>query len=122
MTRYNKNVGDIGEHLALEHLQRHGYRILEQKYSVQGGEIDVVAKKDNTLIFVEVKTATSPSFGAPETWVDERKQQRLGLAAEVYMQRNTIVDVDCRFDVIAVDLSCHPPAIRHIQDAFWLEE
>ena len=122
MTRYRKQVGETGERLAAQFLQQKGYTILEQNYYVRGGEIDIVAQNDDTLVFVEVKCARSHAFGPPETWVDERKQQRLGLASDIYLQRNDIEDMDCRFDVIAVDLSHNPPTIRHLENAFWLEE
>jgi putative endonuclease len=71
---------------------------------------------------VEVKSYRSFNFGDAELWVDERKQKRIGLAAERYLMENQIEDVDCRFDVITVNLAQQPPQIKHIENAFWLDE
>ena len=115
-------TGKAGEDIAAAYLINRGYVIKARNYKVRGGEIDIVAQKPDVLVFVEVKTARSNSFGAPELWVDERKQRRIGLAAERYLYDNEIEDIDCRFDIITVDLAAQPPHIHHIQDAFWLDE
>ncbi|MBN1465208.1 YraN family protein [candidate division KSB1 bacterium] len=116
-----QNIGRTGEEMAADHLRRHGYVIKARNYRLRNGEIDIIAQKDAVLVFIEVKTARSSAFGAPATWVDERKQRRIGRAAARYLADNEIEDVDCRFDVIAIDLTA-PPHIEHIEDAFWLEE
>ena len=115
-------TGKAGEDIAAAYLIQCGYVLKARNYRVREGEIDIVAQKPDVLVFVEVKTAKSRSFGAPESWVDERKQQRIGLAAERYLMEKEIEDLDCRFDVITVDLAVQPPFINHIEDAFWLDE
>lgn len=122
MPGIRQRVGQAGEEMAAGYLRRKGYVIRARNYRVRSGEIDIIAQKDELLVFVEVKTARSDEFGAPAAWVDERKQRRIGRAAEIYLARNRIDDLDCRFDVIAVDLAMRPPRIEHLEDAFWLEE
>lgn len=108
--------------MAARYLRQKGYEIKARNYRVRDGEIDIIARNEEVLVFVEVKTARCGSFGAPAAWVDERKQRRIGCAAARYLADNEIEDIDCRFDVIAIDLATHPPCIEHIEDAFWLEE
>ncbi len=115
-------TGALGEDMAADWLHRRGYKIVARNYHAGHDELDIVARQGNTIVFVEVKTARTTSFGAPETWVDERKQQHIGMAADAFLVEHDLRDVDCRFDVIAIDLSQSPPRINHIKDAFWLEE
>lgn len=115
-------TGRLGEDMAADWLTRHGYEIVARNYRAGHDELDIIARQGDTLVFVEVKTARSKSFGAPETWVDQRKQRHLGEAADAFLIEHDFQDVDCRFDVIAIDLSQSPPRINHIKDAFWLEE
>lgn len=115
-------IGRHGEAHAALFLQNHGYKILARNYTVRGGEIDIIARNAETLVFVEVKSCRTKSFGEPETWVDERKQQRIGAAANRYLAEQDIENLDCRFDVITVDFSQNPPFINHLIDAFWLQE
>ena len=123
MPNSNKmKTGKHGEDLAADWLRRQGYSIIARNYRAAHGELDIVAQQGKTLAFVEVKTARTDHFGAPETWVDERKQRHIGEAADAYLTEHEIHDLDCRFDVIAVDLTQTPPQIKHIQDAFWLDE
>ncbi|MCG8605985.1 YraN family protein [bacterium] len=115
-----KTIGAAGEAAAIRHLQQKNYEILDRNYRWARGEIDIVAKQADTLVFVEVKTARGANFGSPETWVDERKQQQLGLVASHYLQEKEIEDTDCRFDVIAIRARGNDWQIRHIENAFWL--
>jgi len=123
MPNSNKmKTGRQGEKMAADLLTRSGYELIAQNYRAGHDELDIVARQGDTLVFVEVKTARSKNFGAPETWVDQRKQQHIGAAADAFLIEHDFQDVDCRFDVIAIDLSQSPPRINHIKDAFWLEE
>lgn len=106
--------------MAARHLRNKGYQILERNYRWARGEIDIVARKDDMLVFVEVKTARGATFGPPETWVDQRKQQQIGQVAEHYLQEKQIKGVDCRFDVVAVTAQGKEWKINHIENAFWL--
>jgi putative endonuclease len=116
----NQNIGKLGEELAVRYLQGKQYQIVERNYRWARGEIDIIASTENTLVFVEVKTARGKNFGPPETWVNERKRLQLGKVAERYLQEKEIDGVNCRFDVVAV--WAHGPAwkVHHIENAFWL--
>ena len=114
-----KDVGAKGEGLAAHFLQRRGVEILERNYRHGRGEIDIVARDGTTVVFVEVKTATSNQFGSPEGWVHSRKQQQVARIATAYLQEHRLTDVDCRFDVITVDVA-KGNEINHIKNAFWI--
>lgn len=120
MTKATKRTGNSGEELAANFLSKSGYKIIERNYRWARGEIDIIAEKESMLIFIEVKTARSKKFGAPETWVTQRKQQQIGMVASHYLQEKEIVDMDCRFDVIAVSAIGKEWEIKHIENAFWL--
>ena len=118
--RKKKKIGARGEGLAATFLQRHGIEILERNYRHGRGEIDIVARDGNILVFVEVKTATTHEFGPPEGWIDSRKQSQLAKIAAAYLQEHRMSNIDCRFDVVTVDAT-RGQEIRHIRNAFWLE-
>ncbi len=120
MSKTTKQLGRRGEDFAADFLRRNNYLILARNYRFARGEIDIIAKQDDTLVFVEVKTAASTTYGEPQAWVTERKQQQIGMVAERYLQEHEIDDVSCRFDVIAVQAFGSQWQIKHIEDAFWL--
>ena len=118
MSHKNKNIeiGKKGEDMAAEYLMQLNYRILERNYRSGRIEIDIIALKDNKLIFVEVKTRTGKAYGLPEEAVDDVKQESMEACAESYIldygwERNI------RFDIIAVSLNEADP-IRHFTDVF----
>lgn len=117
-----KETGAEGERLALELLLADGYEILHTNWRCKIGELDIVARKQGTLIIVEVRTRTaskSPWFGTPEESVDTRKRTKLRRLAEMYMASKGMRELSVQFDVIAVTLSRNEEAaeIRHIQNA-----
>jgi len=116
-----KRLGSFGEDMAARYLRQKGYKILERSYRFGKGEIDIIAEKGGTLVFVEVKTDVSGHFGNPLEWVDRRKQRQIGRVALSYLQKKGVVDKDCRFDVIAITLTRGKKQIEHIENAFWLE-
>ena len=118
---YRKRVGNWGELEAERYLKEKGYCILEKNYRAEGGEIDLIAKDKKSLVFVEVKTSTSDTFGEPEEWVDRRKQVQIGKVAMGYLMAKHIENMDCRFDVVGVIKNASKTEIRHVEDAFWLE-
>lgn len=120
MTRSSKNVGNWGEDIATKFLQDKAYKIVQRNYRWARGEIDIIARQDDVLVFVEVKTARGDAFGPPENWVDQHKQQQIGRVAEKYLQDNEIDGMDCRFDVIGIEVRGAKHQIRHIENAFWL--
>ena len=104
--------------MARAFLERKGLNVVAANVRTKGGELDLVAKDGNTLVFVEVKGRSSNKFGRPEEYVDLRKQKRLAGAAEAYLSQMPSAEMPCRFDVVAVDFSEGAPIMRHIKDAF----
>ncbi|HPC35256.1 MAG TPA: ribonuclease HII [Candidatus Marinimicrobia bacterium] len=114
-------LGKYGEDLAALYLFRHGYQIIKRNFHLGAyGEIDIIAQKDNNLCFVEVKTQRHTKFGPPESWVDERKMQQIGRIAAGYLSQNPVENVDCRFDVVTVNLNGREVQFEHWPDAFRL--
>lgn len=105
-SRTRKRLGDLGERLAVEHLESCGYHILATKWRCVGGEVDIVAEDGDGLAFVEVKTRRSRSYGLPEESLTPAKIRRLQTAAQAWLAAN-VGDrlVDWRIDVVAVELS-----------------
>ena len=102
MTMHNQNVGRHGEDLAVEYLTKHGYEIISRNYRKPFGEIDIIARDNDTLCFVEVKTRKSDSHGSPFEAISPGKKRRMIKAALSYMQDTNQLDVLARFDVIAI--------------------
>ena len=110
--------GKKGELIAANYLKKQKYKILETNYKNQIGEIDIIAKDKNYLVFVEVKTRISKAFGDPLEAIDEEKQFKIRNVATMYLMKNKLLDkVPIRFDAIAI-LGDIEHEIRHIKDAF----
>lgn len=111
----NRSVGADKEALAAEYLEKSGYRILKRNFYCRAGEIDIIASKNDTLIFAEVKYRKASGFGMPEEAVNSTKQKRIYKAAMYYMYKcQKGFNISCRFDVIAVE----GEEIRHYKNAF----
>ena len=95
-------TGKLVEDYASNYLNQRGLRQIERNYRCRGGEIDLIMRDGKTLVFVEVRYRKHHSFGGAAASVDWRKQQRLVLAAQHYLQRQSVNDLPCRFDVVAV--------------------
>ena len=117
---YKQNVGEMGEQTAVEFLKKKGYEILERNYRFQRGEIDIIAQKEEEIVFIEVKTKMRGAFGEPEDRVGITKQRQIARVAMGYLQAKNIFNVNCRFDVISV--TGVNREVYHIKDAFWLED
>jgi putative endonuclease len=117
MAEHNE-LGKLGEELAVEFLQKNGYEILETNYVFQKAEIDIIAKKQNVLAVVEVKTRSSIDFGLPQDFVKPKKIQLLVKAINEYVVSNDL-DVEVRFDIIAVHKENGKFNIEHLEDAFF---
>ena len=113
-----KEVGKKGEELALRFLKKKGYRILERNYICKMGEMDIIAKEKDTLVFVEVKTRTSMIFGPPQLAVNSTKQMQLSKVALYFLKEKELEDVKARFDVVAILLRPEGEEIELIKDAF----
>lgn len=118
--RTSASLGKLGEELALEALKKNRYRILEQNYRCPWGEIDLIARDGNTLVFVEVKTRSSSLFGSPLHSVGRSKQRKLVKSAMNYLNAHGLHHSDCRFDVVSVmiDPDRHKNHVEVIEDAF----
>ena len=113
-----KNIfGKKGEIIAANYLKKQKYKILEMNYKNKIGEIDIIAKDKNYLVFVEVKTRMSSAFGDPLEAIDEEKQFKIRSVATIYLMKNRLLETPVRFDAIAV-LGDEEHEIRHITDAF----
>lgn len=117
MTAIRKmEFGRWGEGKAESSLLKKGYEIIERNYRMGRGEIDLICRDGETIVFVEVKARGGKEFGPPEAAIDKRKRQQLIKLAKRYLaKKNLWGKVDSRFDVIAVD---YERGIVHIEDAF----
>lgn len=97
-----QQLGKSGEDHAAQALQRKGYAILERNYRCRHGEIDIVGRNGNTLVFIEVKTRKSDCYGPPQEAVTPRKQRQIAMAAQHYLAEHSLFDSPCRFDVVSV--------------------
>ena len=107
-----------GEGIAAAWLRLKGYRIEARNWRCPHGELDLVARDGDTLVFVEVKTRTSRAAGAPEEAVNHAKRRRLVRLAQAYLARLGGEPPPCRFDVVAVEGSRLVPRLRHLRAAF----
>lgn len=96
--------GKEAEQTAQQHLQRQGLTLMSRNHSCRGGEVDLVMRDGDTLVFVEVRLRRNPRFGGALASVDWRKQRRLILAAQHYLQSHPWQG-PCRFDVVGLDAS-----------------
>jgi len=100
-----RETGILGEKLAKDFLKKRGYRILEANYRCPEGEIDLVAKHKDCLVFVEVRTKKSLEFGTPEESITSTKKERLRAVASYYQQTHSSLPQLWRIDVVAVELN-----------------
>jgi putative endonuclease len=115
-----KELGKKGEELALRFLKKKGYRLIEKNYVCKLGEMDIIAREKDTLVFIEVKTRTSTFFGPPQLAVTSSKQRHLSKVALYYLKEKRLEDVKARFDVVAILLRPKGEEIELIRDAFEL--
>ena len=112
------DLGKRGERLAYTFLRKKGYEVLATNYRYEKTEIDIVCRKDKTIVFVEVKTRATENFGAPEEAVDNKKQEKLVRTAERFIEVNDMLG-DVRFDVVSVIIDGKKEKVTHIRDAFF---
>jgi putative endonuclease len=113
-----KLLGNEGESLALQFLRRQGYDIIARNYKNPAGEIDIIAREDETIVFVEVKTRSNDTFAAPYESVNAAKKQKMKDVASLYLKKQK-TELPARFDVISIIcLQDGRKSIQHIRDAF----
>ena len=110
-------LGKKGEELARLHLKKKAYQIIATNWRFKGGELDIVARENDTLVFVEVKTRSHEAFERPQDAVTRSKQKRIIRAANAFIEEKNI-DLEARFDVISVVINTEGTSIEHIEDAF----
>ncbi|UQD55494.1 YraN family protein [Flavobacterium sp. K5-23] len=117
MAEHNE-LGKLGEEMALEFLRKNGYEIVETNWTFQKAEIDIIAKNGNVLAIIEVKTRSSIEFGLPQDFVKPKKIQLLVKAVDAYVTEKNL-DIEVRFDIIAIHKEGKSFVIEHLTDAFY---
>ena len=117
MAKHNE-LGKKGEQLAVNYLQEHNYTVVERNYRFDKAEVDIIAKKKDILAIIEVKTRSTIEFGNPQDFVKPKQIQRLVKAVDEYVTVNDL-DVEIRFDIIAIVKEKNNYKIEHLKDAFY---
>ena len=117
MAEHN-DLGKLGEELAVDFLQQNGYDILETNWTFQKAEVDIIAQKENILAIIEVKTRSSIEFGLPQDFVKPKKIQLLVKAVNEYVIANDL-EVEVRFDIVAIYKEGNEFKLEHIENAFY---
>jgi putative endonuclease len=121
MANSHQVFGQSGEAVAIEHLKKNGYRILASNYRTPLGEIDIIAKDKETLVFAEVKARRSDRFGSPKWAITPQKKRKLSMLALYYLKSANLTRQKARFDVVSI--VAHGPGqwdIEIIKNAFEL--
>ncbi|MEW6510484.1 MAG: YraN family protein [Bacteroidota bacterium] len=119
MKRNFRKEGKEAEELAVEYLQHRGYSIVERNYRFsKKGEIDIIARDGEYLVFCEVKSRSDEEFGPPEYALTPLKQRTIRRTAEAYLALKHIQDQACRFDVVAIRLVEGRPVLTLLKNAF----
>lgn len=114
----HNDLGEIGEAMAAEYLLKNGYEILERNYRYLKAEVDIIAQTGNTLCAVEVKTRSTPDFGNPQDFVKPKQIQLLVKAIDHYVSSKDL-DVEVRFDIVAIIKNKSGTRLEHLENAFY---
>lgn len=117
MANHNE-LGTKGENLAVDFLLKNGYTIVARNYTYQKAEVDIMAQKEEILVVVEVKTRTSADFGDPQQFLKPKQIQRIIKAVDEFVNVNEL-DVEVRFDIIAIVLNKKGMSLEHLENAFY---
>jgi len=118
---HHLSLGARAERIALSYLKRKGYRLLARNYRTHGGEVDIIAKHKDEIVFAEVKSAISHPAFYPRDKVDEKKQRKIVQVAEIYLRRKGLSGARVRFDILEVSFKTpndQKPKITHLERAF----
>lgn len=119
MQSLNKEIGTFGEDAASKYLEESGYTILDRNFKCKSGEIDIIARDGNYIVFVEVKTRSGSFYGTPGEAVNELKQHKIIKVSETYIMKRKLFNYDFRFDVIEIIIDkAKNASIKLIKDAF----
>ena len=119
MAHYRKNFGDWGEDIAVRYLSDKGYVILQRNFRAARGEIDIIARDNDCIVFVEVKTGSTHKYGPPEDRITMSKRKQLYKIANEFINQNPKLDANFRFDAVIIDGSPEKHEIRHYPNAFY---
>jgi len=111
-------LGEQGESLAAQALEREGYAVLARRYRTRLGEIDIIARDGTCLVFVEVKARQHHRCGRPDEQITVRKQRKIVAIARVFLARTEVRAESCRFDVVTVSMNDGQPRVQIIRNAF----
>ncbi len=117
MAQHNE-LGKKGEQLAVNYLLQHGYTVIERNYRFDKAEVDIIAKKSDILAIVEVKTRSTVDYGNPQDFVKPKQIKNLVKAVDEYIIINDL-DVEVRFDIIAIVKQNNVYNIEHLENAFY---
>ena len=120
MLNHRQQFGVKGETIAARHLKKKGYKILDRNYRTKLGEIDIVARDKDTIVFVEVKARRSNQYGSPKWAVTPKKQRKISMAALFYLKETKQIRAKARFDVVSITAIEEEPRIEIIKNAFEL--
>ena len=101
-TKNKKELGSWGEKKARKYLENNNYKIVESNFQTRSGEVDLIAVQDKFIVFIEVKTRRSHSFGQPESSINHRKKDKIRSLANYYLLKHDYSDLQVRFDVITI--------------------
>lgn len=115
----SQTFGQLAENLAEHMLRKNGYRIVEKNLRLAGGELDLIAEHQGTLVFIEVKARRGDQFGGAPYAISTRKKQQIIKLAQCYLAKHRLTNKQCRFDAILV-VGTHEdsPQVTHIEQAF----
>ena len=114
----HNDLGELGEELAVEELEKNGYEIVERNWRYKKAEVDIIARKNNVLAVVEVKTRSSDYMGDPQDFVNQKKIKMLVEAVNEYVISKDL-DLEVRFDIIAIIKNENRFSLEHLEDAFF---
>ena len=120
MKTENKNIGTYGEQLATEYLKKNKHIILTNNFRIKKGEIDIISRVEDIIVFTEVKTRYNRLYGVPLEGVTFSKQNTIKLIASYFIYKYSLYNCNVRFDVVEVNLNYYDEGYRinHINDAF----
>ena len=116
MAEHNE-LGKKGEQLAADFLAKKGYEIVAQNFRYQKAEVDIIARKENVLAVIEVKTRSTPDFGDPQNFLKQKQINLLVKAIDHFVNEHQL-DVNVRFDIVAIIKNKAGTRIEHLEDAF----
>jgi putative endonuclease len=120
MLNFRQKFGKFGETFAARHIKKLGYQIICRNYRTKLGEIDIIAKENDTIVFVEVKSRRTSTFGHPKYSITPKKQKQISKTALYYLKSTNQSNVRARFDVVTVISVNGKPNVEIFKNAFEL--